>query len=154
MFLGATLWGTGMHESIIPAAVSPIMVQSKRASAFGPFTAVYGLYGIAGSASWLDLRSLGDLIRGVLCDYTGKRDTGFYLDEPASREGLNGMKRSRTPFAIGPPTDFHHLESLAGDSDALEPDQQSRHVIESSPKWCRWTSPTCEYEMRHLPATN
>jgi hypothetical protein len=37
--LDAALWGMGVHESIIPAAVAPIMPQLKRTSAFAMFTA-------------------------------------------------------------------------------------------------------------------
>lgn len=50
--LGAALWGMGMgvHESVIPAAVAPMVSRSKRASAFGLFTAVYGVCWFAGSA--------------------------------------------------------------------------------------------------------
>jgi len=50
--LGAALWGMGMgvHESIIPAAVAPMVGRSKRASAFGAFTAVYGVCWFLGSA--------------------------------------------------------------------------------------------------------
>jgi len=50
--LGAALWGMGMgvHESIIPAAVAPMVSSSKRASAFGLFTAVYGACWFAGSS--------------------------------------------------------------------------------------------------------
>ncbi len=50
--LGAALWGMGMgvHESIIPAAVAPMVSRSRRASAFGLFTAVYGVCWFAGSA--------------------------------------------------------------------------------------------------------
>ncbi|MDR8394780.1 MAG: MFS transporter [Paraburkholderia sp.] len=50
--LGAALWGMGMgvHESIIPAAVAPMIGRSKRASAFGMFTAVYGVCWFLGSS--------------------------------------------------------------------------------------------------------
>ncbi|CAB3793719.1 hypothetical protein LMG28688_03797 [Paraburkholderia caffeinitolerans] len=50
--LGAALWGMGMgvHESIIPAAVAPMVSRARRASAFGMFTAVYGVCWFAGSA--------------------------------------------------------------------------------------------------------
>jgi len=39
--LGAAIWGLGMgvHESIIPAAISPMVPVRRRASAFGAFTA-------------------------------------------------------------------------------------------------------------------
>jgi len=50
---GAAVWGlgTGVHESIIPAAVAPIVSAEKRASAFGVFTAGYGLCWFLGSAA-------------------------------------------------------------------------------------------------------
>lgn len=49
---GAVLWGlgTGVHESIIPAAVAPMIAPDRRASAYGLFTAGYGLCWFAGSA--------------------------------------------------------------------------------------------------------
>lgn len=50
--IGVCLWGLGMgvHESIIPAAVAPMVSPSRRASAYGLFTAVYGIAWFAGSA--------------------------------------------------------------------------------------------------------
>jgi predicted MFS family arabinose efflux permease len=50
--LGAAIWGMGMgvHESIIPAAVAPMVPPDRRASAFGLFTAAYGIAWFAGSA--------------------------------------------------------------------------------------------------------
>jgi MFS family permease len=50
--LGAAIWGMGMgvHESIIPAAVTPMVSVQKRASAFGLFTAAYGISWFVGSA--------------------------------------------------------------------------------------------------------
>jgi predicted MFS family arabinose efflux permease len=50
--LGAAIWGLGMgvHESIIPAAVSPMVSTSRRASAFGTFTAACGVFWFLGSA--------------------------------------------------------------------------------------------------------
>lgn len=49
---GAALWGLGMgfQESIIPAAVTPLVHGERRASAFGLFTAAYGLAWFFGSA--------------------------------------------------------------------------------------------------------
>jgi len=49
--VGAAVWGLGIgvHESIIPAAVAPLAPDARRASAFGLFTAVYGLAWFAGS---------------------------------------------------------------------------------------------------------
>jgi MFS family permease len=50
---GAAVWGLGMgvHESIIPAAVAPMVPQARRASAFGLFTAGYGVFWFLGSAA-------------------------------------------------------------------------------------------------------
>lgn len=59
--VGAALWGLGMgvHESIIPAAVATIIPASRRPSAYGLFTGVYGL-------AWF----LGSAIMGVLYDHS------------------------------------------------------------------------------------
>jgi MFS family permease len=50
--VGAALWGLGMgvHESIIPAAVAPMVPLQLRASAYGLFTAGYGIFWFLGSA--------------------------------------------------------------------------------------------------------
>jgi MFS family permease len=50
---GAAVWGIGMgvHESIIPAAVTPMVPPERRASAFGLFTAGYGVFWFIGSAA-------------------------------------------------------------------------------------------------------
>jgi MFS family permease len=49
--LGSAIWGLGMgvHESIIPAAVTPMVSSRCRASAFGVFTAGYGVFWFIGS---------------------------------------------------------------------------------------------------------
>lgn len=49
--IGMGLWGLGMgvHESIIPAAVATMVPTNRRASAFGLFTAGYGVAWFAGS---------------------------------------------------------------------------------------------------------
>lgn len=51
--LGVVLWGAGMgvHESIIPAAVATMVPVARRASAYGLFTAAYGIAWFAGSAA-------------------------------------------------------------------------------------------------------
>jgi MFS family permease len=68
--LGAILWGMGMgvHESIIPAAVAPMVPATRRASAFGLFTAGYGLSWFAGSS-----------IIGILYDISPFATTAFCL---------------------------------------------------------------------------
>ncbi len=50
---GSALWGLGMgvHESIIPAAVATMVSPQRRASAYGIFTAAYGVAWFAGSAA-------------------------------------------------------------------------------------------------------
>jgi len=49
---GSALWGLGMgvQESLIPAAVAPMVAQDRRASAYGLFTGIYGTAWVAGSA--------------------------------------------------------------------------------------------------------
>ena len=51
--VGMALWGLGMgvHESIIPAAVAPMVASNRRASAYGLFTAAYGTFWFLGSAA-------------------------------------------------------------------------------------------------------
>lgn len=50
--LGSALWGLGMgvHESIVPAAVATMMPPQRRPSAYGLFTAGYGVAWFIGSA--------------------------------------------------------------------------------------------------------
>ncbi len=50
--VGSALWGLGMgvHESIIPAAVALLVPTHRRPSAYGLFTAAYGIFWFAGSA--------------------------------------------------------------------------------------------------------
>lgn len=50
--IGATVWGVGMgvHESIIPAAVATMVPPHRRPSAYGVFTATYGVFWFLGSA--------------------------------------------------------------------------------------------------------
>jgi predicted MFS family arabinose efflux permease len=51
--VGASLWGLGMgvHESIVPAAVAMMVPAARRASAYGLFTAGYGVAWFLGSAA-------------------------------------------------------------------------------------------------------
>jgi len=50
---GAAIWGLGMgvHESIVPAVVAPMVSPHRRASAYGLFTAGYGIFWFLGSAA-------------------------------------------------------------------------------------------------------
>lgn len=51
--VGVCLWGLGMgvHESIIPAAVAPMVSPDRRASAYGLFTSAYGIAWFLGSTA-------------------------------------------------------------------------------------------------------
>lgn len=51
--LGAAMWGLGIgvHESIIPAAIAPMVPPQRRASAYGLFTAGYGVFWFLGSVA-------------------------------------------------------------------------------------------------------
>jgi MFS family permease len=51
--VGAAIWGLGMgvHESMIPAGVAPMVPAERRASAFGLFTVGYGVFWFLGSAA-------------------------------------------------------------------------------------------------------
>jgi len=51
--IGVCLWGLGMgvHESIMPAAVAPMVSPNRRASAYGLFTGVYGIAWFLGSTA-------------------------------------------------------------------------------------------------------
>ncbi len=57
--VGSAVWGLGMgvHESIIPAVVAPMVSPDRRASAYGLFTAGYGVF-------WF----LGSVLMGILYD--------------------------------------------------------------------------------------
>ena len=48
---GVAIWGlgVGVHESIIPAAVATMVPRERRASAYGTFTALYGVFWFIGS---------------------------------------------------------------------------------------------------------
>jgi len=51
--VGVCLWGLGMgvHESIIPAVVAPMVSPDRRASAYGLFTGAYGIAWFLGSVA-------------------------------------------------------------------------------------------------------
>jgi predicted MFS family arabinose efflux permease len=65
---GVALWGLGMgvQESIIPAAVAPMMSPDRRASAYGLFTGGYG-------TAWV----LGSVVIGLLFDVSLGAVTAF-----------------------------------------------------------------------------
>ena len=57
VLVGVSLWGLGMgvQESLIPAAVAPMVAPDRRAFAYGLFTGIYG-------TAWV----LGSIVIGIL----------------------------------------------------------------------------------------
>lgn len=68
--VSSALWGLGMgvHEAIIPAAVALMVPVERRASAYGLFTACYGIF-------WF----LGSLAIGLLYEASPRATVGFCL---------------------------------------------------------------------------
>lgn len=66
---GAAVWGLGMgvHESIMPAAVAPMVSGDRRASAYGLFTGFYGLFWFLGSSVIGILYDVSVNATAVLC---------------------------------------------------------------------------------------
>ena len=92
--IGVGLWavGMGVHESLIPAAVAPMVPASRRASAYGLFTAVYGVAWFAGSAAM-----------GVLYDVAPAALVAFSVAaELAAVPLLLAVQRSRPRQTRGP----------------------------------------------------
>ncbi len=67
--VGMGFWGLGIgvHESLIPAAVAPLVAANRRASAYGLFTAGYGLCWFLGSAAIGFLYSRSEMAAMVFC---------------------------------------------------------------------------------------
>ncbi|HKO12034.1 MAG TPA: MFS transporter [Acidobacteriaceae bacterium] len=85
--LGAALWGLGMgvHDSIIPAAVAAMVPPERRPSAYGIFTAAFGVFWFLGSVA---IGLLYDVsIRGAVafCVATGLASLPFFF---AVRRGM------------------------------------------------------------------
>jgi hypothetical protein len=81
------LWGLGMgvQESIIPAAVAPMISPDRRASAYGLFTGVYG-------TAWV----LGSVVIGVLFDVSLGAVTAFTVTAQLAAIPLILQVRRRT----------------------------------------------------------
>jgi predicted MFS family arabinose efflux permease len=84
---GVALWGLGMgvQESIIPAAVAPMISPDRRASAYGLFTGVYG-------TAWV----LGSVVIGVLFDVSLGAVTAFTVTAQLAAIPLILQVRRRT----------------------------------------------------------
>jgi MFS family permease len=79
--VGAALWGLGMgvHESIIPAAVAGMVPPDRRPSAYGLFTAAYGIFWFLGSAAIGFLYDMSVQAAVVFCVATGVASLPFFF---------------------------------------------------------------------------
>lgn len=85
--LGIALWGLGMgvHESIIPAAVAAMVPGSRRPSAYGLFTAAYGIFWFVGSVAIGTLYDFSVAAAVIFCITTGLASLPFFF---AARRGM------------------------------------------------------------------
>ncbi len=89
--IGISLWGIGMgvHESIIPAAVAPMVSPDRRASAYGLFTGAYGI-------AWF----LGSVVIGALFNVSLRAVVAFsVLAELAAIPLILKVRKQTTPNA-------------------------------------------------------
>ena len=79
--VGAALWGLGMgvHESIIPAAVAAMVPVARRPSAYGVFSAAYGIFWFLGSAAIGFLYDVSTQAAVVFCVATGVASLPFFF---------------------------------------------------------------------------
>ena len=79
--VGAALWGLGMgvHESIIPAAVATMVPLERRPSAYGLFTAAYGIFWFLGSAAIGFLYDVSVQAAVLFCVATGVASLPFFF---------------------------------------------------------------------------
>jgi MFS family permease len=96
ILVGVSLWGLGMgvQESLIPAAVAPMVSPDRRAFAYGLFTGMYG-------TAWV----LGSIVIGVLIDVSLGGLVAFCVASELAAIPLILMVRRRTAReqAAGPP---------------------------------------------------
>jgi MFS family permease len=96
ILVGVSLWGLGMgvQESLIPAAVAPMVSPDRRASAYGLFTGVYG-------TAWV----LGSIVIGVLVSVSVSGLVAFCMVSELAAIPLILTVRRRTRQAIQQPGD-------------------------------------------------
>ena len=87
ILVGVSLWGLGMgvQESLIPAAVAPMVSPDRRAFAYGLFTGIYG-------TAWV----LGSIVIGVLIDVSLGGLVAFCVASELAAIPLILMVRRRT----------------------------------------------------------
>lgn len=90
ILVGASLWGLGMgvQESLIPAAVAPMVAPDRRAFAYGLFTGMYG-------TAWV----LGSIVIGVLINVSLGGLVAFCVASELAAIPLILMVRRRTKAA-------------------------------------------------------
>jgi predicted MFS family arabinose efflux permease len=90
---GVALWGLGIgvQESIIPAAVAPMVSPDRRASAYGLFTGVYG-------TAWV----LGSVVIGLLFEVSLDAVTAFAVVAQLAALPLILQVRRRTTASSHP----------------------------------------------------
>ena len=94
ILVGVSLWGLGMgvQESLIPAAVAPMIAPDRRASAYGLFTGIYGTAWVAGS-----------VVIGVLINVSLGGLVAFCVASELAAIPLILVVRTRTRQASLPP---------------------------------------------------
>jgi cyanate permease len=96
--VGVAIWGLGMgvHEAIIPAAVAPMVPAERRASAFGLFTAGYGVFWLLGSAVIGSLYDVSLAATVAFCVLAQLAAVPIFIWVGRSHQRLSG--RDRTPL--------------------------------------------------------
>jgi len=94
ILVGVSLWGLGIgvQESLIPAAVAPMIAPDRRASAYGLFTGIYGTAWVAGS-----------VVIGVLINVSLGGLVAFCVASELAAIPLILVVRTRTRQASRPP---------------------------------------------------
>ena len=94
VLVGVSLWGLGMgvQESLIPAAVAPMVSPDRRASAYGLFTGVYG-------TAWV----FGSIVIGVLVSVSVSGLVAFCVVSELAAIPLILIVRTRTRQASQQP---------------------------------------------------
>jgi MFS family permease len=94
VLVGVSLWGLGMgvQESLIPAAVAPMVPPDRRASAYGLFTGVYG-------TAWV----LGSIVIGILVSVSVGGLVAFCVASELAAIPLILIVRARSRQARTPP---------------------------------------------------
>jgi MFS family permease len=97
--VGAAVWrlGMGVHESMIPAAVSTMVPADRRASAFGLFTAGYGVAWFLGSAAIGVLYDVSLIATVAFCVVSGLAAVPIFVAVNRMQSQI-GAKHTTTNF--------------------------------------------------------